>query len=353
LWQRRYCRPTAGRPGLTIAEEDPQHVVVVGASAGGVEALTALVRGLPEDLAAPIVVVMHLPAAGTSVLPAILNRASPLPAVPVADGEPLAPGRIYVGPPDLHVIVGRGELSLTHGPRENGYRPAVDVLFRTAALSYGPAAIGIVLSGTLDDGAAGLGVIKHHGGTAIVQDPADAGYSGMPKAAIDRVEIDHICPVREIAALLARLAAGGPAEPGLESEGILATMPDPLLEVPMPEEHASGFSCPDCGGSLWAVDEGGVPRYRCRVGHAYSEQSLLAVQGTDVEAALWAALRSLEERAALLRRIGRRAEETGNRKSAASFEAKAADADRQAEIIRAGVLPAPLDIDAAGENVAS
>src|SRR5690606_27275146 len=118
------------------------------------EALTALVRGLPEDLPAAIVVVMHLPAAGTSVLPAILNRASALPAIPVVDGEALAPGRIYVGPPGHHVIVGRGELMLDHGPRENGHRPAIDVLFRTAGLSYGPAAIGVVLSGTLDDGAA-------------------------------------------------------------------------------------------------------------------------------------------------------------------------------------------------------
>src|SRR4051794_33155537 len=125
----------------TIAAEAPQHIVVVGASAGGVEALTTLVRGLREDFAAPIIVVMHLPPAGTSVLPAILNRASPLPALAVVDGEALAPGRIYVGPPDHHVIVGRGELSLSHGPRENGHRPAVDVLFRTAALSYGPAAI--------------------------------------------------------------------------------------------------------------------------------------------------------------------------------------------------------------------
>ena len=305
-------------------------------------------RALPEDLVAPIVVVLHIPAAGTSVLPAILNRASPLPALPIVDGEALVPGRIYVGPPDYHVIVDRGELSLTHGPRENGYRPAVDVLFRTAAISYGPGVIGVVLSGTLDDGAAGLGVIKQRGGTAIVQHPDDAAYSGMPQAAMDRVEVDHVCPVREIAPLIARLAAGRPAAP----EG-LALMPDPLLDVAMPEEHASGFICPDCGGSLWAVDEGGVPRYRCRVGHAYSEHSLLTVQGVDVEAALWAALRSLEERAALLRRIGRRAEETGNRKSAASFYSKAANADRQAEIIRAGVLPAPLDIDAADENVAS
>ncbi|UGS36613.1 chemotaxis protein CheB [Capillimicrobium parvum] len=322
--------------------------MAVGASAGGVEALADLVRALPEDLAVPIVVVMHLPASGTSVLPAILDRASPLPALPIADGEALAPGRIYVGPPDHHVIVGRGELSLTHGPRENGYRPAVDVLFRTAALSYGPAAIGIVLSGTLDDGAAGLGVIKAHGGIAIVQSPDDATYAGMPQAAIDRVDVDHVCPVREIAALLPLLAAGDP----LPAIGP-ALLPDPLLDVPTSEEHASGFICPDCGGALWTVDEGGVARYRCRIGHAFSEHSLLTVQGADVEAALWAALRSLEERAALLRRIAGRAEEAGNRKSAASFRAKAADADRQAEVIRAGVLPAPLDVGAAGGNVTS
>jgi len=291
---------------------------------------------------------MHLPPQGSSVLPAILSRASKLPALPVVDGEALAPGHIYVCPPDHHVVVGRQELALTHGPRENGHRPAIDVLFRTAALSYGPAAIGVILSGTLDDGAAGLAVIKQHGGIAVVQDPEDAAYAGMPRAALERVEADHVCPLRDLGPLLARLAGGDPS-PALAG----AAMPDPLLEVPIPEEHASGFICPDCGGALWAVDEGGVPRYRCRVGHAFSEDSLLSVQGDEVESALWAALRSLEERAALLRRIARRAEDTGNLKSAASFVTKAVDAERQAEIIRAGVLPAPLDIGASDENVAS
>lgn len=324
-------------------------VVVVGASAGGIEALTTFVRGLPEDFAAAVVVVLHLPASGTSVLPAILDRASALPATAAADGEPLEAGRIYVAPADHHLIVNPGELALSHGPRENGHRPSIDTLFRTAAATYGAQVIGVILSGTLDDGAAGLALVKEAGGTAIVQDPADAVYGGMPRAALQRTTVDHVVAVRDLPRLLADLVDG-------DVSAVLAqptTFPDPIVGIDVSRDAATGLICPDCGGALWEVDEAGVPRYRCRIGHAYSPDTLVDSQGALLENALWSALRVLEERVDLLHRMAARAEAGGHTGSARTFRAKAHDAGRQAEIIRAGVLPVPADVASTGEDVAS
>ncbi len=298
-------------------------------------------RGLPEDFAAPICIVLHLPPSGTSVLPAILDRAGPLRAVAARDGEPLVAGCVYVAPADCHLLVAPGEVALSAGPRENGHRPAVDTLFRTAAQSYGPAVVGVVLSGALDDGAAGLAQIKAHGGTCIVQDPDDAMYRGMPDAALARVEADHVVGIRDLARLLVQLVDGGAGD----VDPFTSALPDVLTPGPADDAPATGYICPECGGALWEVDEAGVKRYRCRIGHAYSTDSLVVEQGSAIEAALWTALRSLEERSGLLRRIGERAVMAGNRAVAASFERRAQDADRQAEIIRAGVLPMALGAD--------
>jgi two-component system chemotaxis response regulator CheB len=327
---------------------DRQHpVVAIGASAGGVQALSALVGELPEDFPAAVAVVLHLPASGTSVLPAILNRAGPLPAIAVTDGEALAPGRIYVAPPDQHLIVGLGELTLSHGPRENGHRPAIDTLFRTAALSYGERTIGVVLSGSLDDGAAGLAVIGGHGGTTIVQNPDDAAYRGMPDAALAATEVDHVVTLRDLPALLIRLVGGS-----APLHAVRLRPPDPVPQTSLDEDRASGLICPECGGALWAVDENGVHRFRCRIGHSFSEETLSELQGADVEAALWAALRALEERGTLLRHMGRRADEAGHPRTAARFREKAADVDHQAEIVRSGVLPMSVHVGAGDETVA-
>jgi two-component system chemotaxis response regulator CheB len=320
-------------------------LIVVGASAGGVEALSELVRGLPADLPAAVAIVLHVAPAGTSVLPAILNRAGELEARAARDGDRIRPGRIYVAPPDRHLVVEDGMLALRHGPRENGHRPAVDRLFTSAAEAYGPRTIGVVLTGTLDDGAAGLAAIKLRGGRAVVQDPKDALHSGMPASAIARTEVDHVVALRDIAGLLAELAGGGrdmtdpPPEPQRHSEA-----PGPELDAApeMPAGDASGLSCPECGGSLWYLVEGGTPRFRCRIGHAYSEESLLDQHSRSLEVALWTALRALEERAALLRRMAHRAQVAGHSHSAHTFRGQAGDLDANAAVIRDHVVPTTL-----------
>jgi two-component system, chemotaxis family, protein-glutamate methylesterase/glutaminase len=216
-------------------------VVVVGASAGGVEALSALARALPADFGAPILVVLHVPAMGTSVLPAILSRAGLLPAAHARDGDTVDAGHIYVAPPDCHLLIQGRSLELTRGPRENGHRPAIDPLFRSAAASYDGRVAGVVLSGTLDDGAAGLFAIKQAGGTTLVQDPAEALYHAMPAAAIAYVQPDYVLPMAELADVLVRLTArpnDGPAQEDASTEAA----PSPSGDAARPGDLAPFFA---------------------------------------------------------------------------------------------------------------
>lgn len=317
-------------------------LVVIGASAGGVEALTALVAALPADFPAPVAIVLHVAPAGTSVLPAILNRAGVLSARAASDGDELRAGCVYVAQPNRHLTVLDGHLALRHGPRENGHRPAIDRLFHSAAEAYGPRAVGVVLTGTLDDGAAGLAAIKLRGGQAVVQDPEDALFPGMPASAIARTTVDHIVALEGIAPLLVQLidedvsVTDPPADAASDSE----PPGDELDAAPeMPAGEASGLSCPECGGSLWFLVEGDSHRFRCRIGHAYSEQSLLHQHARSLEIALWTALRALEERSGLLRRMARRAESTGHPHSARNFFAQATDLDERAAIVRDHIVP--------------
>jgi two-component system chemotaxis response regulator CheB len=300
-------------------------IVAVGASAGGVEALRAVVAELPGDLPAAIFVALHVPAVAYSVLPAILQRAGELPASHAEDGAEIERGRIYVAPPDHHLLIQPGFMRVNRGPKENGYRPAIDPMFRTAALTYGSRVVGVILSGVLDDGTAGLAAIKSHGGRALVQDPEEALYPMMPHSAIEAAEPDLVVMTREIAAELARLAI----------EPVPATMlpaGDPLLNEEefieidraasdRPQAGSpSGFVCPDCGGALWETeDDNGLWLFRCRTGHGYSVETLLAGQTETVETALWAALRALEERAAMARRMAARFRKRGSRTSAGRF----------------------------------
>ncbi|MGL4621652.1 MAG: chemotaxis protein CheB, partial [Chroococcidiopsis sp.] len=291
----------------------PGHdIIVIGASAGGVEALSQLLSLLPADIPAAIFVVLHVPSEGYSILPKILNRAiakrqkqSSLKAIHPQDGEQIEYGRIYVAPPDLHLLVKRGSISLAHGPKENGHRPAVDTLFRTAARAYGQRVVGVVLSGTLDDGTAGLMAVKQRDGVAIVQDPKEAMYSGMPRSAIENVEVDRILPVAEMAALLVELARQpivtktAAISDDMEMEADMAELELNAMQNPDRPGTPSPYACPDCGGVLWELDEGRLMRFRCRTGHAYSTDSLLAAQSESLEDALWSALRALEEKAAL------------------------------------------------------
>ena len=316
-------------------------IIVIGASAGGVEAISQLICELPADLPAAVCVVLHFPASGTSVLPSILERIGSLSAAHAVDGEPIQPGRIYVAPPDRHLIVRQERVELSIGPKENNHRPAVDVLFRSAARSHGPRVIGVVLSGTLDDGTVGLAAIRKQGGVAVVQDPEDALYPGMPRSALENVGGDHVLPVAGIGALLGRLASQpapeapvGATPPEWDEENF---MDDARLDGVHAEERAgkpAGFSCPECKGVLWELKEGELLRFRCRVGHAYSAETLIDAQKEGLEAALWSALNALDEKAVLARRLAQRAQERGHVLTARQFEQQSAEALQRAGLIR-------------------
>ena len=258
-------------------------IIVVGASAGGVEALSGLAESLPADLPAAVFVVLHLPPDARSLLPQILDRAGPLPAAHPADGAPIEHGRIYVAPPDHHLLVHRGTVRVVRGPRENGHRPAVDPLFRTASLAYGARVAGVVLSGALDDGTSGLIVIKRRGGISIIQDPAEAAFPSMPVSALENDHVDYSLPAAEIGPLLAELARtpvqeeGGTDVPNeTHREAAMAELQSGAVHDPNRPGTASGFTCPECHGALWELQEDGLLRFRCRVGHAFSAESLLS-----------------------------------------------------------------------------
>ena len=314
-------------------------IVVVGASAGGVEALTGMAGSLPADLPASVFVVLHVPATGSSALPDILTRHGPLPASHAKDGEPIERRRIYVAPPDHHLLLRGGHVHLARGPRENGHRPAVDPLFRSAAREHATRVIGIVLSGALDDGTAGLLAIKSRGGVALVQQPEEALYPGMPLNASMHVDVDHVLPAAAIGEALARLTAepamqpSAPAPDDMKLEVELEGFSMDAIEVGNPG-RPSGFSCPDCNGVLWEIQDGGLVRFRCRVGHAWSPESLLTQQSEALEAALWIALRSLEERAALSERLAEPARRRGHTITATRFQEQAQEAQQAARLVR-------------------
>jgi two-component system chemotaxis response regulator CheB len=328
-----------------------RHIIVVGASGGGIEALRAFVSGLPADFPAPICVVLHTSPQAPGILPEILTRAGNITATNAVNGEPLKPGRIYVAPPDFHLVVEPGKVRVTKGPRENRFRPAIDPLFRSAAQVFGPAAIGVVLTGSLDDGTAGLWAIKQLGGTAIVQDPDEALYSSMPQNAIDHVKVDHIVPVARIAPLLVELTTAAPEERRVP-------IPEHMnVEVKIAMEHnpvdaglerigePSAFACPDCHGVLLQLQEGRLTRFRCHTGHAYSINTLLASIGEGIEESMWIAIRALEEGQLLM---GRMAEHVRTHDSAGAEQlcARADEARRQSDILRNLVMsrdPLPAD----------
>jgi two-component system, chemotaxis family, protein-glutamate methylesterase/glutaminase len=319
---------TSGRSGFDVA--------VVGASAGGVEALLGLVSELPEDFPATIFVVLHVPPAGTSILPQILSRNGKLEAHHAVDGAATKPGRIYVAPPDCHLLIDPGGMRVTRGPRENGHRPAIDPLFRTAARAYESAVAGVVLSGTMDDGAAGLQAIKEAGGITLVQDPNDALYPAMPRNAMRLTSPDHVLPVRDLSRKLAELAR----RPTPLRARVEAPEPDRaegIFTGPREDQwpgNRAPFACPACGGTLWESEGDGQLRFRCRVGHAFTEAALLNSQSDGLEAALWSALRALEERLALTRRVASRLRDQRKPDLATRFELQAEDAAAHAVFLR-------------------
>ncbi|MGY1824474.1 chemotaxis protein CheB [Geodermatophilus sp. SYSU D00079] len=316
-------------------------LVVVGASAGGVEALQQLLAGLPPDLPGAVLVVLHMPAGARSALRDILARVCPLPVRAAVDGDPIEPGTVVVSVPDRHLMVVGDRTMLSRGPRENGHRPAVDVLFRSAARSGGPRVVGIVLSGALDDGTAGTIAVRSRGGVVIAQDPEDAMYASMPVHAREVGGADHVVPARAMGALLGRLIGeevdvgdAPPASDLMETETAMAELDGDAYDDEDRPGTPSGFGCPTCHGALFTIDEGGMERYRCRVGHAWSPEALAEEQSQALEGALWMALRGLEERAALSSHMGHRAEERGHGHSALRFRQRSQEALDAAALLR-------------------
>jgi len=338
-----------------------QHdVIVIGASAGGVEAISRIVSDLPREIRAAIFVVLHI-SRGRSMLPEILTRAGRLPAAHPTDGEPLQYGRIYVGPPDHHLVLLDGTVRIVHTASENGVRPAVDPLFRSAARAYGSRVIGVILTGALDDGTAGVAAVKEAGGITIAQDPEEAFSPGMPRSAISSGMIDHIVTLHEIPLLLSALTdEDAPSTIPTMGPHVRAMEPD-LAEVGIAIKpgdrpgRPSVFSCPECHGTLWEVEDGGLLRFRCRVGHVYSPDSMMAAQTDEVERSLWTALRTLEERAALAHRLAERGRQRDHHWVDKAFTQRAREAEMEANHIR-GLLRArtaaghtvPDDIGSAG-----
>jgi two-component system, chemotaxis family, protein-glutamate methylesterase/glutaminase len=338
-------------------QERARAVVVIGASAGGVEALRELVAALPADLPAAVLVVLHVSAGAPSVLPSILARRAALPVTHARGDETVLAGHVYVAPPDQHLLLADGCTSVLRGPRENGVRPAVDPLFRSAAQAYGHRAIGVILSGTLDDGTLGLGVIKRAGGVAVVQDPADAMFDGMPRSACERVAVDHVVPLAEMGPLLARLARQVTSTQDI-TEGSTVADRRHVDEIERGEERreidggarqneglggeVSGFTCPECHGALWEMRDGAVVRYRCRVGHAYAEAALQDAKGVSIEAALWTALTALDEQAALTWRMAQRARVAGNDTRRRRYEDKARALEERARVLDRVLRNTPL-----------
>jgi two-component system chemotaxis response regulator CheB len=319
-------------------------LVVIGGSAGAIEVLRALVAKLPADLPAAVLVVVHVPAAGRSMLVDILARAGSLPTERATEGQPPRPGRIYVARPNHHLMIRRGRLRVVRGPRENGHRPAIDPLFRSAAQERGPGCVGVVLSGNLDDGAAGLATIDQAGGPTLVQDPAHAAFSGMPAAALAKVPAATVVPAEELAGRIEELArqevaAGGRSgDAGWrelnERELAIAELDTDELDRPDRPGEPAGLVCPDCGGPLYELDERGLPRYRCRVGHAWSPESLAVQQELTVENALWHAARVLREKARLHRQLAEANAARGRRPASTDrLHRTAAEADDSAGVI--------------------
>jgi two-component system, chemotaxis family, protein-glutamate methylesterase/glutaminase len=339
---------------------DRPSVVVIGGSAGAIDALLRLVPKIPVAMPARLFVAVHVPATATSALPAILARAGRLPARHPRDGDETEPGVLYVAPPDHHLLVKRTTVRVVRGPRENGHRPAIDPLFRSAAASHGSRVIAVVLSGNLDDGAAGARAVAAAGGRVIVQHPDDSPYPSMPLSALATTPSATAVPLADIAgALVELLHTPHPEVAEMSADRFHGEPPPDPVELDAEASEAftrrgkpAGIACPECNGGIFELDVEGVPHFRCRVGHAYSAESLYLEQRASLETALWTALRALEESAELARRLVTRSSQRGNQRAADSFQHNADVYMERAEVIR-GVLRHGLPVVGESEQPAA
>jgi two-component system, chemotaxis family, protein-glutamate methylesterase/glutaminase len=325
-------------------------VIVIGTSAGGVEALKTLLANLPADLDAVPLAVIHMSPSSPRLLPDLLSKAGRLQCVHPCQGERLQRRRFYLAPPDQHMLVeARGSIRLSHGPKENRARPAIDPLFRSAALAFGPDVIGVILTGNLDDGTAGLLAVKQSGGTTVIQDPADAAAPSMPRSAANYVEIDHKVPLSQLSPLLVRLSKEQPRAERramtdrlkIEAEIAGAGDDDAMLSSVVKIGDPSLFTCPDCHGSLLRIRDEELLRFRCHTGHAYTAQSLLATLNESTEDAIWSTVRALQEGAMLLQHLGQHLRHAGQEDQADSLDLEAREKLQQAALVRKSLRPRP------------
>lgn len=315
-------------------------IIVIGASTGGLSALKQIFSALPADLPAPVFVVLHIGPA-ESVLPRVLGAKCRLPVQHATDGAAFEGGRIYVAPPDHHLVLERDRMRLSRSARENHARPAIDPLLLSAAVAHRRRVIGVILTGNLDDGTVGLQAVKAYGGTAIVQDPDEAEAASMPLSASRYVDIDYCLPLADIAPTLVRLASQAAAEDEAMNGNEAIRMENKVAMTGRISEDElesiatlNSQTCPECGGTLWAIDNSNPLRFRCHTGHAYTAQSMLQHQTATTEQAVWAAVRALHERYTLLKRLAEGAKGNGFDKQAEEYEASAKTAADHAEALR-------------------
>jgi len=318
--------------------------IVIGASAGGVQALYKLVSALPANLPAAVFIVLHIPSNVPSLLPEILSRQSRLKVAHAIDGELIEKGKVYIAPPDRHLLIEDSHVKLVHGPKENFHRPSIDALFRSAARWAGRRVIGTVLTGARHDGAVGMRAIKQRGGIAIVQDPLEAPFPSMPLSVMQGIKVDYSIPLDEIAPLLAQLSRESAEEEGRYSVPDEVEIESRIAEQRMEGEELlasvekigkiSKLTCPDCNGALWEINDEDMLRYRCHVGHAFSAESLSEGQTQMLEVALWSAVRALEEQTVLAKRIAERARKYNHTHAIRVFEKRARESEAHGSMIR-------------------
>lgn len=328
--------------GARVRKRTGHDIVVIGCSAGGVETLPKLFSKIPKNIGAAFFVAMHVGAASRSFLPKIIGRSTHLTVQQAETGQPITPGHIYVAPPDFHLLVNGGKVILNHGPKENRHRPAIDPLFRSAAEHHGARVIGVILTGALDDGTAGLQAVKQCGGIAVVQHPEDALVPGMPTSALQFVDVDYCVRLAPLPALLRRIIkspAGKPQAAGCHQQQKLASLRDTMTIKQMEENYGapSALVCPECNGPIWETSEGKVTQFRCLVGHAFSPESFAAEEAVAVERALWVAVKTLQERASLLRNLSDRAYSLDQTITGSNFRQQSRENEEHAEVIR-GIL---------------
>lgn len=310
-------------------QEPPVHrdIVVIGGSAGGIEALRQVVAGLPSNLNAAVFVVIHVSPEAPSRIAEILSRCTKLPVQSAVHGEAIRPGRILVAPSDNHLTLEKKFVRVVRGPKDNGHRPAVDPLFHTAARTFGPRVIGVIISGTMSCGTQGMVSIQRKGGLTVVQDPAEALFSDMPNSALAHVKADHICSAQDMGPLIAQLVT-------TQVSGQEVAAMTEREEIEDAGTQLAEITCPECNGSMTESETGGFLRFRCHVGHSFSLDSLVSEQSAALEAALWAAIRSLEESAGMSRRIAARSDV----QMAKRFEEKSAALLQHAEVLKGIVM---------------